>query len=360
MPPKTTAGPTPDSPSIALARLGAVTGRNDEVSEWVDVQFNPASLQLQVSNELKDTKNNERKQYIAKSNAKLTMELQFDTTDTGDDVTQTTRKLQAFIAPPLAPGEEARREVPPPVVMFEWGRLRFKGIAESYRETLDYFSANGVPLRGLVNLTLSQQDKVFDDAPSDAPQTAGSVNDNLAVDTPAASAADIANAAQSPAAARGIAAANGLDTLRFGAGAALTVSASVTLKPPSPFAAGGSAGTGIGGGIGIGAGVAIAGGVGLSASGGVNAAASVGVSGLSRLSASEGAFAGLRATTSGVSTARVNTARLLPAPRAASLSTDRNATFQVGGKATIQGSAGMRADVGGSIRGRGALTFEGS
>jgi hypothetical protein len=109
-PPKTIAGPTDASPRIAVARLGKVSGRNDQVSDadWIDVHFNPASLQLQVSNELKDTQNNERKQYIAKSNAKLTLDLQFDTTDTGDDVTQTTRKIQAFIAPPLPAGEDAR------------------------------------------------------------------------------------------------------------------------------------------------------------------------------------------------------------------------------------------------------------
>src|SRR5262245_37060267 len=146
--PTTVQGPTPESPQIAIARLGVVTRRSDEVSEWIDVQFNPASLQLQVSNELKDTRNNERKQYVAKANAKLTMELQFDTTDTGEDVTITTRKLQLFIAPPL--NQQNHQQIPPPVIVFEWGRLRFKGIAESYKETLDFFSANGVPLRASV------------------------------------------------------------------------------------------------------------------------------------------------------------------------------------------------------------------
>ena len=98
------------------------------------------------------------------------MELQFDTTDDGADVTQTTRKLQAFIAPPSPPGQPADRQVPPPLVLFEWGRIKFKGIAESYKETIDFFSASGVPLRASVNLTLSRQDKVFDDSAGAAPQ----------------------------------------------------------------------------------------------------------------------------------------------------------------------------------------------
>src|ERR1700704_4484125 len=127
MPQATIPGPTPAAPAIAIARLGQVSGRNEQVADaaWITVHFNPASLQLQVSNELKDTRNNERKQYVAKASAKLTMELVFDTTDTGDDVTQTTKKLQAFVAPPLS--QQNHSQIPPPVVIFEWGRVKFKG-----------------------------------------------------------------------------------------------------------------------------------------------------------------------------------------------------------------------------------------
>jgi hypothetical protein len=375
-PPKTIPGPTPDAPTVAIARLGAVTGRPEEVSEWIDVHFNPTSLQLQVSNELKDTRNNERKQYVAKASAKLTMELQFDTTDTGDDVTQTTKKLQAFVAPPL--NQQNHSQIPPPVVVFEWGRVKFKGIAESYKETIDFFSGSGVPLRASVNLTLSRQDQVFDDAPDTAPQSAGGMDDALALDTPAASAADVANAGQSPDAARAVAQANGQENLRFGNGSPLTVSASITLKPPAAFAAGGL-GIGIGGGIGIGAGIGVGGGLGLGASAsigigagggvgagaaigaGISVGASAGISGMARLSATEGAFAGLRVTASaGASTATLNTSRLMPQVRSATLSTDRNASFRVGGKATLEGAAGLRADVGGRGGLRGKLSFEGS
>jgi hypothetical protein len=376
MPPAATTkpGPTPESPAIAIARLGAVTGRNDSVAEWIDVHFNPATLQLQVSNELKDTQNNERKQYVAKANAKLTMELQFDTTDSGEDVTRTTQKLQGFISPPL--NQQNQQQIPPPVVFFEWGRVKFKGVAESYKETIDFFSPDGVPLRSMVNLTLSRQDKVFDDAGSGGPQDAGSLNDDLALDAPAASAADVANAGESPGAARSLARANGQESLRFGTGAALTVSASVTLKPPAAFSAGAGigigAGIGVSGGIGAGAGIGIGGGVSIGAGagigisagagsgGGISVGGGAGLSSLAGLSATEGAFAGLRVSVrSGPSTARLNTSRLQPQVRSTTLATDRNATFRVGGKAT-EGAAGLRADVGVSTRVRGKLTFEGS
>ena len=69
--PSTFPASTPNAPPIALARIGKVTGEGDRVddSDWVDVHFNPASLQLQVSNELKDQPNLERKQYVAKTSA---------------------------------------------------------------------------------------------------------------------------------------------------------------------------------------------------------------------------------------------------------------------------------------------------
>jgi hypothetical protein len=412
MPPATIPGPTPAAPAIAMARIGPVSGRNEQVADsaWINVHFNPASLQLQVSNELKDTRNNERKQYVAKANAKLTMELQFDTTDTGEDVTEITHKLQAFIAPPLS--QQDNEQIPPPVVVFEWGRLRFKGIAETYRETMDFFSANGVPLRAAVNLTLSRQDQVFDEPPGEAPQNAGTMDDDLALDTPPASAADVANAAESPEAARSVAQANGQESLRFGDGSPLTVGASITLKPPAAFAAAGAggglgiglgagagigvgAGIGIGGGAGLSAGIGISGGAGLSVgigtgggaglgagldlgagaafgagigigaaagiAGGIRVGATTGIAGLASLSATEGAFAGLRVSArAGASTARLNTSRLLPQVRSATLSTDRNATFQVGGKATLEGAAGLRADVGGRSSLHGKLSFESS
>ncbi len=385
--PKTLPGPTTLAPAITLARLGIVRGANNQVApdDWVDVHFNPVSLQLQVSNELKDTKNNERKQYVAKSNAKLTLDLVFDTTDSGEDVTTITRRVQAF----LQPDPKVKKEPPPPLVLFEWGTLRFKGIAESYKETIDFFSADGVPLRAQVNLTLSRQDKVFDESPEDAPGKAdvGGAQDDLdLVDAPAGSPADAAAGAGSPGAARGIAAANGLESVRFGAGASLTVGASVELKAAAAFATGeigfgasAGAGAGIGFGLdaGASAGISLGGsaslglGAGASASAGVSASfgasasfsagASAGLSGLAGRSASEGAFAGLRVTTAtGAAVAALDPRRLLPTVSASVAGTAGGATFRVGGRAETGAPAGLRANVGAgaSFGARGRITFD--
>ncbi len=50
-----------------------------------------------------------------------------------------------------------------PVLAFQWGTYDFKGIMESFKETIDFFSADGVPLRALVSIGLARQDNVFDE-----------------------------------------------------------------------------------------------------------------------------------------------------------------------------------------------------
>ncbi len=362
--PRTTSGPTPNSPAVALATLAEVTGNNDQTGETITVHFNPVSLQLAVSNELKDTTNNERKQYIAKTSAKLTMDLVFDTTDSGEDVTVTTRKIQAFVIPPAPAGQRANAQQPPPLVLFEWGTIRFKGIAENYKETLDFFSANGVPLRAAVNLTLSRQDQVFDEPGSGgSPQNGSAAGNDDIFDAPAGSAADTANSLQAPGAARALGTANGQESLRFGAGASLSVSGGIQLKGPSAFASGGAgvslgggAGLAVGGGagigVGLGGGVGISGGIGVSA----GASATTGIAGMARLSATEGAFSGLavNASVSNVASARFAPAQLMPKLSSESLAISADSKVAVGGRISASGNAGLRADVGLS----GKLTFD--
>lgn len=344
-PPQRIDGPTSHSPGIVLARLGPVTQGQSGVSDsaWINVHFNPASLQLQLSNELKDADRDHPAQYIAKTTAKLSMELQFDCTDSGQNVVQTTRKLQVFLAPQSGDGQSAQQQPAPPLVLFEWGAFTFKGIVETYTETTDFFSADGVPLRSLVKLTLKKQDVVFEPAGAANPPA------DPGMDVPARSPAEAARNGNNPSAARGIAAANGEESLRFSAGASLTVGANIELKPPSGFVSvgaglsvGASAGLSLGGGAGIG----IGGGAGQSVGASAGIRTGAGVSGLARLSATEGAFAGLR-TSVAASSARVDRAAFSSASRSGGLDTSAGADFQLGGRASLQGAAGLRSEVGG-------------
>ena len=132
--------PTPAIEALATARFKTVKAA--EPIE-VTVHFNPASLQYTVSNTLKDQgSGSKKKQYVSQTTAKLTMDLVFDTTATGEDVRETTDKMAKLLKPHGPSGKQV-----PPLVEFGWGVYRFTGMVEQYKETLDFFAAGGVPLR---------------------------------------------------------------------------------------------------------------------------------------------------------------------------------------------------------------------
>jgi hypothetical protein len=130
----------------------------------IEVQFNPVSLQYEVSNSL-DQQNRDatRRQIVTQSNARLSVELQFDTTPTGESVREQTLLIKRLLRPDEA-DTQATFDIVPPVVRFEWGSFIFSGLIESYRETLDFFSPEGVPLRAQVSIAMTHQTRATEPA----------------------------------------------------------------------------------------------------------------------------------------------------------------------------------------------------
>ncbi len=294
----------------------------------IEVQFNPVSLEHTIANQLQG-EGGQAAQHVASSSAKLSLELVFDTTDTGADVRTKTNPVANLMKPGGGQGGDDAARLAPPRVTFDWGAFRFLGLVESFKETIDYFSADGVPLRATVALTLSADDHVFE-ALGDPNRTA-SVADGLEV--PGGDPSSLAAAGGAPEAARAIASANGLESLRFGAGASLAIGGGVSIKPPAVFAAGGG---GAGFGLSLGVGVS-------AAAGPVSGQMSAGIS------ATAGAFAALGQPTAAVSTANLDPRRLVggAAPPAA----PRGGTqFDLSGKALTPGPSSFRSNVGASIQ----------
>lgn len=382
------------APSV-MATFTPLKGPKLERGESIPVHFNPVSLQYTVTNTLeKDKDKTSKKQFISQAQAKLTMDLVFDSSDNGQDVRVSTVKIAALMEPDKK-ASSGKKDVAP-VVLFEWGKYKFQGMMESYKETLDFFSTNGVPLRASVNISLTQQDKIFETDSADVGRNSNLTLD--AVDVPTSSTDHTTSAATQggdPDASRALAAFNGQESMRFTAGASLTVSGSIQLGPPAAFAAGGAgigigagagvgvgvgAGIGISGGAGIGVGagaaIGIGGGAGIGISGGtgmglgagaaigVGGGAGIGIGGISvgsqasaGVSASEGAFAGLRVS-SQKQAFSLDTDRFLVRSETVSVATDSGATFQVGGQAVLESSSGLRADVGVSADLRSRIRFE--
>lgn len=335
----------PELPEIALATFRkAGTGGGEPIT----VHFNPESLQYSVSNTLKDEgSGKKKKQYVDKTEAKLSMSLIFDTTHTGEDVRSCTDPMAAL----LQPASEGNKQVPPNVE-FGWGAYGFTGMVESYKETLDFFSASGVPLRASIELTLASQDVQFDSGKNPN----ASVDGDLAGDTPVVSsaggagAAGLANQLGDPRAARAIASANGSASLRFGGEAGLAISAGIELKGEAAFSLGASGGLGAGAGLSLGVGAgASAGagaGIGLDIGFGVGAGVSAGASSGGGVS-TEAAFAGLRSTSASASVSLPSAASVFSASASIGAGVaGAGASFGVGGKAQGGGGGGLSADVG--------------
>ena len=123
------------------------------------VQFNPASLVYTVENSsVQQGRDPQRRQHISHCSAKLTMDLQFDTTDTGVDVRQLTNVevalsfMESSAAANKKKSGKGESKPAPPVLSFDWGAYHFQGFMESFKETIDFFSADGIPLRALVGI----------------------------------------------------------------------------------------------------------------------------------------------------------------------------------------------------------------
>ena len=160
------------------AKLIPVTGTSDrpDMSRAVEVQFNPTTLKVTMSNTLKENQrsgNSRASQFVDKSSSSLTVELIFDTTcvaaqspapggqgedqeDSGQqlpDVRNLTKQIADRFLKPKGSGQRLRA---PDRCLFQWGAFEFVGIVESYEETLDFFAPEGCPLRATVSLKLSE------------------------------------------------------------------------------------------------------------------------------------------------------------------------------------------------------------
>lgn len=313
-----------------------LSGRNQ--NQKVPVHFNPVSLQYTVSNTLEEQgSGNKKKQHVTQSSGKLTMDLIFDTTHDGRDVRRITDKIAQFMQPDS--------QNAPPVVEFEWGSYSFKGMVESFKETIDFFAPTGVPLRASVNLTLAQQDTVFEpNNYSKFDQKNSLTPDSVDVPAPFEPAnyaqkdvTQLATQSGNPQAGRALAALNSLESMRFPSGA-ITVPEGIGLRGPVAFSAGISGGTSgrrSGGGFGVSLNLG-----GLASSAGV--------------SAQEGAFGQLK-TSTGRASVQLDPLRLIPPP-AAELTGDL-VSFQVGGQTTSSGAGSFKADVGADADLRSRLQF---
>jgi hypothetical protein len=129
------------------------------------VQFNPASLKITRSNNVDHggvTTGTQKRQHPSQESSSLSFELEFDTAEQGSagqhvDVRDWTAVVRQFVEPP--PDDPSG---PPPAVRFAWGTIVFDGIIRQLTEDLDFFAADGTPLRAKVGVTITEQNFLYE------------------------------------------------------------------------------------------------------------------------------------------------------------------------------------------------------
>ena len=202
-----------------------------QMDKAITVHFNPESLKLSYTITVKaDTgsknSSDQAAQQSSSSSAKLAVDLVFDTTDVFEDQQDdadvvksiTSKIVEAFVAPPTPDGAPAGKPIPANPCLFLWGTFQFVGLVDSFNQTLEFFSASGVPLRAAVSLSLTENRYKVTNIPQRVPGTAQPLPPGSPIG-PAMS-----GAGMDPTDWRGTALANGLETPRFSAGVSLNVS----------------------------------------------------------------------------------------------------------------------------------------
>jgi len=222
------------------------------------VQFNPQSLKLNYTTQKAggDQPKGSSTQFVGRGVTKLTMELWFDIAlaqaqglvgEDKKDVRGLTQEVAYFMNPQKVPGSGKNSTVPPPGLRIHWGSFVFNGVMDSMDETLDLFSADGMPLRANVSISVSKQEIQYDAniaATLKAPQTAG-----LQPYTPVKGGSTFQQMAAHAGASdwKGLALANGIENPRLlAAGALVNLSADASVSASAQLGVSADAGVSFG------------------------------------------------------------------------------------------------------------------
>lgn len=333
-----------DASNVEKAYL-VKSGDESNQDARIPLHFNPVSLSysLEASSAQQNQPNpTGQTQHVSEFSAKLSFDAIFDNTDTGEDIRLTTKKIAAFLKPdPTAKGASPDSgNNAPPLLLFHWGAFRFQGVLNQYKETIDFFSKEGVPLRASLSLGMTEQGPPLQpDSNAPTTNTGGSLVPTAASDSALSAATRGGNAA----AARSLAAANGLGSLRFTQGKTLQVPNSVSVKAaaslvPSVSAQG-------------------------DASANWNASGSgtlFGGQSSAGVSATSGAFAGISTSGSaGFSNAGgLDASAMISGGITSDVAAHAGASFSLGGVAQMEVGVGLSADVGASASWKDLLQFD--
>ena len=184
-------GGDPDyNPRLRLAIDKADEATDASGSSAFFVQFNPVQLSLDEGTSWKiagkSIEESTEPEFQEKSPTTLSMDLIFDTTDSGKSVHEEwVKKLRAYVSPTVKgkhPADDTHATRRPPFVRFQWGEKEsgvvFNGVVDSLSVSYIMFSADGKPLRAQVSVGMTEI-KYEDVAVADPPVAWDAVADHV-------------------------------------------------------------------------------------------------------------------------------------------------------------------------------------
>jgi hypothetical protein len=135
-----------------------------EVGTPVPVQFNPATMKLQISNSTEggQSRGKQTRQFLGTSSTTLTVELVFDTADEGTTrQPRSVRERTAMVEKFVLPKSKEKTKQAPPKVRFHWGPFVLDGVIDSINIDIEHFAGDGTPLRAKVGLSIKEQNSKY-------------------------------------------------------------------------------------------------------------------------------------------------------------------------------------------------------
>ncbi|HEU4347610.1 MAG TPA: LysM peptidoglycan-binding domain-containing protein [Actinoplanes sp.] len=117
------------------------------------VMYNPEELKLEQGNQFAEVGvpglNASPVQYIRGKNRVLTMELFFDTYESGEDVRAYTSSIVALL-------DTQPQTLAPPVLLFSLGRVQFRCVLTDATQRFTMFDRDGTPVRSTMSVRLQE------------------------------------------------------------------------------------------------------------------------------------------------------------------------------------------------------------
>jgi LysM repeat protein len=141
------------APQLARAELAKAVLIDTASGVGHPVMYNPEELKFEQGNQFAEVgipgRNASPVQYVRGKNRVLTMELFFDTYETGEDVRTHTAPIVALL-------DVQPRTMAPPVLLFSLGQVQFRCVLTDAGQRFTMFDRDGTPVRSTMSVRLQE------------------------------------------------------------------------------------------------------------------------------------------------------------------------------------------------------------